>query len=186
MYQGNIILLGAPGSGKGTLSKELTKRYEYVVICTGDILRNEKRSGSDIGNQIKDIIGRGNLVTDELINKIVQKVLYKNNQRFILDGFPRTIPQAKFLDEVDEVDLVIYLDISDETLTNRILERGKTSGREDDQSVDIINKRIKQFKEETLPLVDFYEKKSILVTIDAEQTVDEVFNDINNIIKLWN
>lgn len=186
MYQGNIILLGAPGSGKGTLSKELTKRYEYNVISTGDILRDEKKSGSDIGNKIKDLIGKGNLVPDELINKIVQKVLNKNNQRFILDGFPRTIPQAKFLDEIDEVDLVIYLDISDETLTKRILERGKTSGREDDQSVDIINKRIKQFKEETLPLVDFYEKKSILVTIDAEQTVDEVFNDINNIIKLWN
>jgi len=186
MYNGNIILLGAPGSGKGTLGKQLAEKYGYTLISTGDILREEKKSGSDIGKKINDILGKGNLVPDEIVNQIVENKLKNFEGQFILDGFPRTVPQAQFLDTISDIGLVIFLDVSDNTIRERILERGKTSGREDDQNVDIINRRIIQYKTETQPLVEFYKFKKILSQIDGENSIQEVFNLVQNIIKLWN
>lgn len=185
MYNGNIILLGAPGSGKGTLGKQLAEKYGYTLISTGDILREEKKSGSEIGKKINDILGKGNLVPDEIVNQIVQNKLKNFEGQFILDGFPRTVPQGEFLDTIADVGLVIYLEVSDNTIRERILERGKTSGREDDQNVDIINRRILQYKLETKPLIDFYGNKKILATIDGEESINEVFHRVENIIKLW-
>ena len=185
MYNGNIILLGAPGSGKGTLGKQLAEKYGYTLISTGDILREEKKSGSEIGKKINDILGKGNLVPDEIVNQIVQNKLKNFEGQFILDGFPRTVPQGEFLDTIADVGLVIYLEVSDDTIRERILERGKTSGREDDQNVDIINRRILQYKLETKPLIDFYGNKKILATIDGEESINEVFHRVENIIKLW-
>ena len=186
MYNGNIILLGAPGSGKGTLGKQLAEKYGYTLISTGDILREEKKSGSDIGKKINDILGKGNLVPDEIVNQIVENKLKNFEGQFILDGFPRTVPQAQFLDTISDIGLVIFLDVSDNTIRERILERGKTSGREDDQNVDIINRRIIQYKTETQPLVEFYKFKKILSQIAGENSIQEVFNLVQNIIKLWN
>jgi adenylate kinase len=185
MYNGNIILLGAPGSGKGTLGKQLAEKYGYTLISTGDILREEKKSGSEIGKKINDILGKGNLVPDEIVNEIVRNKLKNYEGQFILDGFPRTVPQGEFLDAIAEIGLVIYLEVSDDTIRQRILERGKTSGREDDQNVDIINRRILQYKLETKPLIDFYGDKKILATIDGEESINEVFHRVENIIKLW-
>jgi adenylate kinase len=186
MYNGNIILLGAPGSGKGTLGKQLAEKYGYTLISTGDILREEKKSGSDIGKKINDILGKGNLVPDEIVNQIVENKLKNFEGQFILDGFPRTLPQGEFLDKIADIGLVIFLDVSDNTIRDRIIERGKTSGREDDQNVDIINRRIVQYKAETQPLVEFYKSKKILAQIDGENSIQEVFNIVQNIIKLWN
>lgn len=185
MYKGNIIILGAPGSGKGTLTSLLKKKYDYQSITTGDILREEKSSGSEIGKKIKDILGKGNLVPDEIVNQIVSNKIKKIEDPFILDGYPRTIPQAKFLDKISDVNLVIFLDVSDNTLIERIKERGKTSGREDDQKIEIIERRLKQFKIETEPLIDFYKSQDKLVTIDGEKSIEEVFNQATNIIRLW-
>ena len=185
MYNGNIILLGSPGSGKGTLGKQLAEKYGYTLISTGDILREEKKSGSEIGKKINDILGKGNLVPDKIVNKIVENKLKNFEGQFILDGFPRTVPQGEFLDTIADVGLVIYLEVSDNTIRERILERGKTSGREDDQNVDIINRRILQYKLETKPLIEFYESKKILSTIDGEESIGEVFNRVENILKLW-
>jgi adenylate kinase len=185
MYNGNIILLGAPGSGKGTLGKQLAEKYGYTLISTGDILREEKKSGSEIGKKINDILGKGNLVPDEIVNQIVENKLKNFDGQFILDGFPRTVPQGEFLDTIADIGLVIYLEVSDNTIRERILERGKTSGREDDQNVDIINRRILQYKTETKPLIEFYGDKNILATIDGEESINEVFHRVENIIKLW-
>jgi adenylate kinase len=185
MYKGNIVLLGAPGSGKGTLAKQLKDKYGYTLITTGEILRAEKNSDSEIGKQIKNLIGKGNLVPDELINQIIEKEIPKTKEPFILDGFPRTVPQGEFLDKITDVELVIYLEVTDETIQNRILERGKTSGREDDQSVDIIQRRIKQFKEETFPLIDFYKNKKKLTYVDGESSIEEVFDQVENILRIW-
>jgi adenylate kinase family enzyme len=96
-----------------------------------------------------------------------------------------TITQGEFLDKITDVELVIYLEVSDETIQKRILERGKTSGREDDQSVDIIQRRIKQFKEETFPLIDFYKAKKVLTYVDGEGSIDEVFDMVENILRIW-
>jgi adenylate kinase len=185
MYNGNIILLGAPGSGKGTLGKQLAEKYGYTLISTGDILREEKKSGSEIGKKINDILGKGNLVPDEIVNQIVENKLNKFDGQFILDGFPRTVPQGEFLDTIADVGLVIYLEVSDNTIRERILERGKTSGREDDQNVITINRRILQYNLETKPLIEFYGDKKILATIDGEESINEVFHRVENIIKLW-
>jgi adenylate kinase len=185
MYKGNIVLLGAPGSGKGTLAKQLKDKWSYSLITTGDILRTEKNSDSEIGKQIKNLIGKGNLVPDDLINQIIEKEIPKTKEPFILDGFPRTVPQGEFLDKIADVGLVIYLEVTDETIQDRILERGKTSGREDDQSVDIIQRRIKQFKEETFPLIDFYKAKKVLTYVDGEASIDEVFEMVENILRIW-
>ena len=185
MYNGNIVLLGAPGSGKGTLAKQLAEKYGYTLITTGDILREEKRSGSEIGKKINDILGKGNLVPDDIVNQIIKNKVEGLTGQLILDGFPRTVVQGEFLDKISDIGLVIYLEVSDNTIRERIIERGKTSGREDDQSVDIINRRILQYKLETKPLVDFYGSKKILATIDGEESINEVFNRVENIIKLW-
>jgi adenylate kinase len=185
MYNGNIVLLGAPGSGKGTLGKQLAEKYGYTLISTGDILREEKRSGSEMGKKINDILGKGNLVPDEIVNQIVENKLKNFEGQFILDGFPRTVPQGEFLDTIVDVGLVIYLEVSDNTIRERILERGKTSGREDDQNVITINRRILQYNLETKPLIEFYGDKKILATIDGEESIKEVFNRVENILKLW-
>ena len=182
MYNGNIVLLGAPGSGKGTLAKQLAEKYGYTLITTGDILREEKRSGSEIGKKINDILGKGNLVPDDIVNQIIKNKVEGLTGQLILDGFPRTVVQGEFLDKIADIGLVVYLEVSDNTIRERIIERGKTSGREDDQSVDIINRRILQYKLETKPLVD---SKKILATIDGEESINEVFNRVENIIKLW-
>lgn len=185
MYKGNIILLGAPGSGKGTLAKQLKDKYGYTLITAGDLLRAEKKSESEIGNKIKHLLGKGNLVPDELINQIIQREISKSQEPFILDGFPRTLAQGKFLDTITDVNLVIYLEVSDNTIRERILERGKTSGREDDQSVYIIERRILQFKEETFPLIDFYKNKKILAYLNGEESIKEVFNQVENVLRIW-
>ena len=185
MYKGNIILLGPPGSGKGTLAKSLIGKYDYSLISTGDILRDEKKSGSDIGKKINNIIGKGNLVPDRLIFDIVEKKLKSIDGPVIIDGTPRTIPQGEFLDKITEIKLVIFIDVSDETTKNRIKERGKTSGREDDQSVSIVEKRLKQYKEETEPLVEFYNKRGILSYIDGENSKEDVFKQVETILNLW-
>jgi adenylate kinase len=187
MYNGNIVLLGPPGSGKGTLGKQLAEKYGYTLITTGDILREEKKSGSEIGREISDILGKGNLVPDEVVNQVIKNKIqdFESNGRVIFDGFPRTVVQGEFLDTIADIGLVIYLEVSDNTIRERILERGKTSGREDDQSIDIINRRILQFKTETKPLIDFYGDKKILATIDGEESIKEVFNRVENILKLW-
>ena len=187
MYNGNIVLLGPPGSGKGTLAKQLVQKYGYTLVSTGDILREEKKSGSEIGKEISDILGKGNLVPDEVVNQVIKNKIkdFEPNGRVIFDGFPRTVVQGEFLDTIADIGLVIYLEVSDDTIRERILERGKTSGREDDQSIDIIDRRILQFKTETKPLIDFYVDKKILATIDGEESIKEVFNRVENILKLW-
>jgi adenylate kinase len=132
-----------------------------------------------------NLIGKGNLVPDELINEIVQKEIKNIEQPFILNGFQELFHKLKFLDEIAKIGLVIYIEVSDETITQRILERGKTSNREDDQSVRIIERRLKQFKEETFPLIHFYKEKKILTYVDGERTIQEVFEQVQNILKLW-
>ena len=187
MYNGNIVLLGPPGSGKGTLAKQLVQKYGYTLVSTGDILREEKKSGSEIGKEISDILGKGNLVPDEVVNQVIKNKIkdFEPMGRVIFDGFPRTVVQGEFLDTIADIGLVIYLEVSDDTIRERILERGKTSGREDDQSIDIIDRRIYQYKTETKPLIDFYGDKKILATIDGEESIKEVFSRVENIIKLW-
>jgi adenylate kinase len=184
--QGEImVVLGAPGSGKGTLSKELKKDYGFSHISTGDLIRNSE------DEELKDIISKGGLVPDEMMVKILRKEL-KNldvTKGIILDGFPRTIKQAKKLDSMlGKMGLglnhAVYLEISDETAKDRIKKRAKEENRKDDSSDEIVNKRFDEYKEKTFPLVEFYEKSRKLIRIDAERGKESVLDQIVDRLKL--
>jgi len=185
MYKGNIILLGAPGSGKGTLAEAITENYNYLHISTGDILRQEKNSDTELGNFLRTTLGSGNLVPDKIVNEIVETKLKTVDKPFLLDGFPRTIKQAEFLETLTEIGLVIFLSVSDNTIVKRILERGKTSNRPDDSSGEIILNRLRQYYSETMPLVDFYSKQNKLMKLNGEMTKEEVFKEFQIILNMF-
>lgn len=177
----NIVIMGPPGSGKGTVCKRLVEDFNYRYICAGDLLREEKASGSSLGKKIASIIDMGNLVPDEMITKIMFREISKPisiNQSYLIDGYPRTIKQARDLDRMINVTIVIWLDVSDETTIQRNLKRGKTSGRPDDSNVEIIKQRIQNYKRDSLPLKEYYGE--IIIEIDGEGTPGEVYNNIVN------
>lgn len=178
----NVVFLGAPGSGKGTQNKLITEQYNLVSVIAGDILRLEKKSGSPLGNEIASIIDKGNLVPDEMIDNLIENHLSKCaidtiKTGYIFDGYPRTIKQGQNLDKIMEfhktnIDVVFFLDVDEEVLIKRILERGKTSGREDDRNETIIRQRMKNYHEVTAPLKEYYKKK--LVVLDGSQPIEDV------------
>ena len=175
----NIVIMGPPGAGKGTICEKLIKDYDYTLISAGDLLREEKASGSDLGKEIASIIDEGNLVPDGMITTIILSVLDDNEDNsFLVDGYPRTIRQGDSLDNMMEVSKVIWLNVSEETTIKRNLNRGKTSNRPDDANEEVIKERIKNYNETSAPLKDFYEDK--IIEIDGEGTPDEVYELIKN------
>jgi adenylate kinase len=184
--QGEImIVLGAPGSGKGTLSKELKKDYGFSHISTGDLIRNSDDP------ELKKIIEGGDFVPDDMMVRMLRKELkgLDLSKGIILDGFPRTIKQAKRLDSMlGKMGLglnhAVYLEISDDVAKDRIRDRAKKEDRKDDSSEEVINKRFDEYKEKTLPLVDFYEKSRKLVRINAEGGKDDVLQKVVERLKL--
>ena len=175
----NIVIMGPPGAGKGTICEKLTKDYNYKLISAGDLLREEKSSGSELGNEIASIIDKGNLVPDGMITTIILSELDDNeDDSFLVDGYPRTIRQGNSLDNMMDVSKVIWLNVSEETTIKRNLNRGKTSNRPDDANEEIIKERIKNYNETSAPLKDFYKER--IIEIDGEGTPDEVYELIKN------
>lgn len=171
--------MGPPGAGKGTVCEGLVKDYNYRFLSAGDLLRKEKSSGSSLGNKIAEIIDKGNLVPDEMISNIMLNQFRKSiplGISYLIDGYPRTIKQAFQLDTMINIQLVIWLDVSDETTIKRNLKRGETSGRPDDANEGIIRKRIGNYKKQSLPLKDYYFDK--IVEIDGEGTPQDVYKRI--------
>ena len=150
----NIVLFGPPGSGKGTQSQLLINQYHLIHLSTGDILRGEIAQGTELGQKAKSIMDRGDLVPDEVVIGMIRSILEKNPNAtgFIFDGFPRTTTQAESLDQMlDElntsISTMLSLEVDDDELIKRLLDRGKSSGRADDTNVSIITNRIQEYKQ---------------------------------------
>jgi len=183
----NIVIFGAPGSGKGTQS-ELIIKYGLDHISTGDVLRSEMKNETELGKIAKDYIEKGQLVPDELIVDMLAKVLDSkvNSKGVIFDGFPRTIPQAKALKEMlnkrgTDVSVMLNLQVEEEELINRLLERGKVSGRSDD-NLETIKSRLDVYHKQTAPLADYYIGEGKHVAIKGMGTIEEIFGRIKDAV----
>lgn len=178
----NIVLFGPPGSGKGTQAAKLVEKYGIDHISTGDIIRREIKAGSPQGNAVRDFIEKGQLAPDELVIQIVEGYLstHRDVKGNIFDGFPRTIPQAEAFDEIlkekgMEVTLMIFLDVPDDELVDRLLIRGKESGRADDSDIEVIKNRIRVYKEQTAVVADYYDGQEKYFPVYGLGTIEEVF-----------
>ena len=181
----NIVLFGGPGSGKGTQSERLIKKYGLHHISTGEVLRDHIKRGTELGKIAKSYIDEGQLIPDELMISILDEVLEneaKDKPGVIFDGFPRTIPQAKALNDLlkkrsKELHAVVGLEVPDEELMKRMINRGKQTGRADDNE-ETIKKRLKVYHDQTSPLKDHYKKEEKYVTIDGNKKIDDIFDTI--------
>ena len=177
----NIVLFGPPGAGKGTQSQLLIDQYHLIHLSTGDILRGEIVQGTELGMKAKSIMDRGELVSDDIVIGMIKSILEKNPNAkgFIFDGFPRTTAQAESLDQMlDElntsISTMLSLDVEDDELTKRLLERGKSSGRADDANESIIRNRIQEYNNKTAPLKEFYTQQNKLKSIEGIGSIDAI------------
>ena len=186
----NIVIFGAPGSGKGTQSDKIIAEFGVAHISTGDVLRAEIKAGSELGQTAAKYINDGNLVPDSLIIDILAQTLDnlgKDVAGVIFDGFPRTIAQAEALDEMlsdrgEKVSTVIGLEVEDAELIQRIIARGKTSGRADDNE-ETAKKRLDTYYAQTLPLKDFYMAQGKYAKINGMGNIDDISAEISKAIK---
>jgi adenylate kinase len=182
----NIVLFGPPGSGKGTQAANIIAKYNLIHLSTGDMLRAEIAEQTKLGLEAKSLMDKGELVPDAVVVGMIDNKLNANPNAagFVFDGFPRTVAQAAALDELlanrdAPIQKVLSLKVSEQELTKRILERGKTSGRADDQNEEIVKNRVEEYRTKTEPLAAYYAKQGKLVEIQGEGTVDHI-NDLLN------
>ncbi len=182
----NIVIFGAPGSGKGTQSERLIDRYGLHHISTGEVLRDHIKRGTELGKIADSYISKGQLIPDELMVEVLADIFKQNPETtakgVIFDGFPRTIAQAealsKMLEQYDtEVHAVVGLEVDEDELIRRMLERGKASGRSDD-NIDTIRQRLAVYHNQTAPLRDYYIEKGRYHAIDGNGDLDRISNDI--------
>ncbi|MFS8908717.1 adenylate kinase [Synechococcus sp. OH2] len=175
-----LIFLGPPGAGKGTQAERLAAIYHTPKISTGDLLRAEVKAQTPLGCQAKVYMDAGELVPDEvLIGMVKGQLQHSPAQGWILDGFPRTLAQAEALEELlrelgQDYDHVLNLEVPDDVVVARLLARGKEQGRSDDADEAVILKRLQVYREQTAPLIDFYEAKGRLRRIDGNQPMESV------------
>ena len=176
----NVIIFGPPGAGKGTQSKRLENDRGYVQLSTGDMLRSAISRGSELGKKVKSILDEGGLVSDEIVNALIEEKLetHEGVPGFIYDGFPRTIAQAKALDQLLEqrgtqIHAVINLKVDENVLLERVANRFAEQGRKDD-TPETFKSRIKKYKAETAPLLEIYRRQGKLVELDGMAVVETV------------
>lgn len=186
----NIILFGPPGAGKGTQAEKLIKQYGLIHLSTGDMLREEIAKQTPLGLEAKELIEQGKLVPDEIVIGMIQERIkyHADANGFIFDGFPRTTVQAEKLDAMleqlgESIDVMLSLIVTDEVIIERILNRGKISGRVDDQSVDIIQKRIDTYNKQTAIVENHYKAQAKHKSIKGVGSIDDTFGAIVEIIE---
>lgn len=186
----NVILFGPPGSGKGTQAQHLKEKFNLIHISTGDLLRNEIANKTKLGLKAKNYMDNGQLVPDEVIIGMIRSLIdaHKDTNGIICDGFPRTTAQAQALDTLlqdkqEEIAGLVELSVSEQELISRLLERGKTSGRMDDQNMETIKKRIQVYKEETAPVAEYYKDQDKYVSVHGEGKIDEIFDRLTDVFE---
>lgn len=205
-----LILLGAPGSGKGTISEYIVSKYNFIHLSTGSLFRKRMDEKGLYWEELKNHILKGQLVPDDLVNKIVKSEIlnYKANQSYILDGYPRTIEQANFLSTITDIDYAIFLNVAEKDLEKRLTGRrvcnkckkiyniyfyppqnngvcdldGSLLIQRKDDDPNVIKERIETYKINTLPLIEYYKKLNKLITINSSNNKDEIKIKIDNII----
>jgi adenylate kinase len=182
----NLILFGPPGSGKGTQSERLVEKYKLVHLSTGNLLRSEITEKTPLGMEAKHFIDKGQLVPDEVVIGMVDSFFDKHAEAigFLFDGFPRTKAQAEALDKLlslkkTEISSVLLLEVNEEELIKRLLNRGKTSGRSDDTDEAVIRKRFDVYKKETSPVAEHYKKAGKFKILEGEGSVDDIFDRLS-------
>ena len=178
----NIVLFGAPGAGKGTQAEKLVERYGFNHISTGQVIRNEIKAQTPAGKQVEECIARGEFAPDDLVLTIVKNFMatHQDVEGSIFDGFPRNTYQAEQFDAImdewhSEVDVMLSLEVPEKELIQRLLLRGKESGRADDASEEVIRNRIRIYNEQTAVVADYYAKQGKYVAIDGVGSVEEIF-----------
>lgn len=185
----NIVIFGPPGAGKGTQAEKLKQKYNLKHLSTGDILREEITQKTELGISAQEYMDKGELVPDEVVIGMIENILMDNNSTkgFIFDGFPRTTAQARALDELMNnhgiaINHMLSLEVDDEELVARIIQRGKDSGRSDDRNESIIYNRILTYNQKTSPLKEYYNAQGKYHRIEGVGSVDDVFNRLTSII----
>lgn len=202
MSRPHILILGAPGAGKGTQSRRLADEFDVEHVTTGDILRANKDMETEYGTP-REYMDAGELVPDEVVNAIVDKALGEADG-YVLDGYPRTLEQAKFLTDITDLDVVLYLDVAEEELVDRLTGRrvcpdcganfhvefnrpeeegvcdecGSALVQREDDTEETVRERIRVYKESTEPVIEFYDDEGDLARIDGEETPDEVWAEV--------
>ena len=204
-----MVLLGAPGSGKGTQAKRLCQELGLTLISTGDLLREAVRNNTPLGVKAKEFMDTGKLVPDELVIGLIQEKLAGLKGGFLLDGFPRNLEQAEVLDQIAQVNLAVNLDVDEQIIVDRIVNRRsckqcnevyhlvakptKTAGKCDkcsgelyqrtDDTENVVRERLRVYKERTLPLSKFYADRGILINVNGQGEIDEIYDRIISAIK---
>jgi adenylate kinase len=176
-----IFVVGGPGSGKGTQCEKIVEKYGFTHLSSGDLLRDEVKSGSAMGKKLTEIMEKGELVPLDTVLELLKNAMIKNlpkSKGFLIDGYPRELEQGtRFESQVAGVECVICFHVKDETMVARLLKRAETSGRVDDNE-ETIKKRLKTFHDVTTPVIEHYQKQNKLHMIEAEGTVDEIFAQV--------
>lgn len=185
----NIVLFGPPGAGKGTQSARLIEKYGLLHLSTGDLLRSEISAGTALGLKAKGLMDAGVLVPDEVVIGMIDNKLSQNPQAsgFIFDGFPRTIPQAEALDQLMvsrgiAISGMIALEVEEKELISRLLLRGASSGRPDDQNEELIERRVKEYNEKTAPVASYYQGQNKYHSVYGIGEIDFIFSELCRIM----
>ena len=184
----NIVIFGPPGAGKGTQSSFIVKKFNLYQLSTGELLRKEIHNNSKLGQKISSIINSGDLVSDEIVGKLIEKFISNKNfnDKMIFDGYPRNVAQAKNLRDLlkkndQKIDIALKLSVSLKTIKKRILERKEKEKRADD-SEKVAVKRFETYENNIKPVVDFYKNSHLLKVINGEATISEISDEISGII----
>ena len=186
----NVVIFGPPGAGKGTQATNIANKFDLYQVSTGDLLRNEVKNQTDIGKDIENIISKGAFATDEIVNDLIEKVIFdpQKKNKLIFDGYPRSLNQAKNLDLLlnkssQKIDFIFFLNVKKETVIKRV-EKRKILENRDDDNISTLLKRYDTYMEKTKPILDFYSQKHNFHEIDGDEKIVEISSKIELILSV--